>query len=382
MLQVIEFYDKIYLYRFYCGVIFMNRIEMSSDGFSDDQIIELRKIINDQIKDARKKSRHNKCLLCDKEGGFCDSHIIPQFCLKNIAWNGKLNSFNTLIDSNFLKKDSGIKDAGIFHLICKSCDGRVFQNYENSDAYETIPTVTALNQIVLKTSLRDIYKHESEIEMYKAMKKVMKEKSPFLSIFINKMLDSQIAARKWDTRECYEIFNTAKENLESSENWLRIISYDKLDYTVPIAFQGMIALVTGVNGETINDNYNYDSSYKVEYLHIAVFPLKQSTAVILFLDNKCSRYENFEKFLSNSTREKRLEIINRIIFLYAEDYYLSKLLDDEIIRTLQEPAKILQDTFTTNPRKSLKNSVKDYDLRRDFCIPNLLSRDYSVKFED
>lgn len=360
----------------------MNKIDMNSDGFSDEQIIELRKIINDHIKDARKKSRHKKCLLCDKEGGFCDSHIIPQFCLKNIAWNGKLNSFNTLIDCDFLKKDSGIKDAGIFHLICRSCDGKVFQNYENAAVYESVPTETVLNQIVLKTSLRDIYKHEAEIEMYKAMKQVMKEKSPFLSIFINKMLDSQIEARKWDTKECYEIFNTAKENLSSPKSWLKIISYDKLDFTVPIAFQGMIALVTGVNGETINDNYNYESSYKVEYLHIAVFPLKQSTVVILFLDDKCTRYEKFEKFLSESTQAKRLEIINRIILLYAEDYYLSKQLDDDIIKSLQEPAKILQDSITTNPQKSLENAVKDYDLRRDTCIPNLLSKEYSVRSEE
>lgn len=33
----------------------MNKIDMNSDGFSDEQIIELRKIINDHIKDARKK---------------------------------------------------------------------------------------------------------------------------------------------------------------------------------------------------------------------------------------------------------------------------------------------------------------------------------------
>jgi len=38
----------------------MNRIEMSSDGFSNKQIIEFRKIINGQIKNVRKKSRHDK----------------------------------------------------------------------------------------------------------------------------------------------------------------------------------------------------------------------------------------------------------------------------------------------------------------------------------
>lgn len=355
---------------------------MSSEGFSNEQIIDFRKIINDQIKNARKKTRHDKCLLCGKVGGFCNSHTIPQFCLENIAWNGKLNSFNTLIDSDFLTKDSGINNAGTFHIICRSCDSKAFQDYENSAAYESFPTETALNQIVLKTSLRDIYKHEAEIEMYIAMKQVVKEKSPFLFPIINKMLDSQIKARKWDTRECYEIFNTAKKNIYSPKNWLRIISYDKLNYTVPIAFQGMIALVTGVNGEIINDNYNYESSYKVEYLHMAIFPLKQSTVIILFLDDKYTRYGKFERFLSESTQEKRLEIINRIVFLYAEDYYLSKKLDDDIIKSLQEPAKILQDTITTNPKKSRENAVKDYDLRKDICIPNILLKEYSVKIEE
>lgn len=361
----------------------MKKIEMSSDGFSNEQIIDFRKIINDQIKNARKKSRHDKCLLCGKVGGFCNSHTIPQFCLENIAWNGKLYSFNTLIDSDFLSKDSGINNAGTFHIICRTCDSKAFQDYENSIAYESVPTQTALNQIVLKTSLRDIYKHEAEIEMYKAMKQVLKEKLPFfLWPFINRKLDTQIEARKLDTKECYEIFNTAKENIFSPKNWLRIISYEKLNYTVPIAYQGMIALVTGVNGEIINDNYNFESSYKIEYLHIAIFPLKQSTAVILFLDNKYSRYEKFEKFLSESTQEKRLEIINRIIFLYTEDYYLSKQLDDDIIKSLQEPAKILQDTITINPKKSRENAVKDFDLRKDICIPNLLSKEYSVKFDE
>ncbi len=151
---------------------------------------------------------------------------------------------------------------------------------------------------------------------------------------------------------------------------------------MPTAFQGMIALVTGVNGETINDNYNFESSYEIEYLHIAIFPLRQSTAVFLFLDDKYTRYKKFEKFISESTQEKRLEIINRIIFLYAEDYYFSKKLDDDIIRSLQEPAKTLQDSITITPKKSRKNAVNDYDLRRDICIPNLLSKEYSLSFEE
>ena len=68
--------------------------------------------------------------------------------------------------------------------------------------------------------------------------------------------------------------------------------------------------------------------------------------------------------------------------MYTEDYYLSKQLDDDIIKRLQETAKTLQDTITTNPKKSLENAVKDYDLKKDLCMPNLLLKEYSVKFDE
>ena len=155
---------------------------MSTEGLTPEEIIEIRKILNQHIKNARKKARHKECLLCGKARGFCDSHTIPKFCLENIAWNGKLNSFNTLIDSKILNNDSGISNAGIFHIICKPCDGSVFQDYEKAEAYETYPTEKALNQIALKNALRDIYKHETEIEMFEASKQIMKEKNRILSL--------------------------------------------------------------------------------------------------------------------------------------------------------------------------------------------------------
>lgn len=355
---------------------------MNTDGFAPEEIIEIRKMLNQQIKNARKESRHKSCLLCGNEGGFCNSHTIPQFCLENIAWNGKLNSFNTLIDSQLLTKDSGINNAGTFHIICKSCDSKVFQDYEKAEMYETCPTKEALNQIALKTALRDIYKHETEIEMYEACKRIIKQKSPSAAFFVSIMINAQIGARMRDIQECYEIYNTSKSCLTEPVEWLRLISFDKLNYTSPIAFQGMIALITGVDGEVINNNFNHNRNYKMEYLHIAVFPLQYATAIILFLDSKSTRYEQFENYITNTTQEQRLEIINRIIFLYTEDYYLSKQLNEDTIKSLQEPAKLLQDLVTTNPRKGIKNAVKDYDLRRDIGIPNLFLKDYAMKVEE
>lgn len=345
-------------------------------------MIEVRKTLGALIKNATAKSRHKRCILCGNDGGFCNSHTIPQFCLENIAWNGKLSSFNTLIGSDLLNKESGINNAATFHIICKTCDSKVFQDYENEDAYISKPSEAALNQIALKTSLRDIYKHEKEIELYKESMKMAKEKHPFLSLLINVIINAQLNARIRDIEECYDIFNKAKTCLLSQERWLKILSYDKLDYITPIAFQGMVALVTGVNGETINDIFNHSKKYKMEYLHIAVFPLKAATAVIVFLDSESIRYAQFEKFLTDTTVEQRLETINRIIMLYTEDYFLSKKLSKETIKSLEDSAKTVQDMVSFNASRSIKDAVKDYDLRRDTCIPNLFSRDYAVTFKD
>lgn len=133
-----------------------------------------------------------------------------------------------------------------------------------------------------------------------------------------------------------------------------------------------------LNSETINNIFTRKKKYKIQYLHIAVFPLNNETVVITFQEKNNNRYQVFERFLKETTLEKRMEIINRILFLYTEDYYLSNQLDADIIKSLEESAQTIQDTFTISPKRSLINAIKDYDLRRDTCIPNLLSKGYAV----
>lgn len=351
---------------------------MSTNGLSNNQIIEFQKIINNQIKNARSNSKHNRCLLCAKQGGFCASHTVPQFCLKNIAWNGKLNSFRSLLDTDLLPGEFGIKNAGTFHIICRECDSKVFQDYENPEAYVSTPTENMLNQIALKNSLRDIYKHETELHLYQNLKEMAHEKNPSLSVLTDSLFDNMIYARKRDIEECYGILNKSKSFINYRKSWLRIISFDILDYVLPIAFQGMIALTTGVNKEIINNHFEYRNDYEIEYLHLAVFPLKNSSVVLLFLDKNYKRYQQFETFLKNSSLEEKLTVINRIIFLYTEDYFLSKQLSNEVTKKLESPAKTLQDSFSFNECQSIKNAIKDYNLRNDMCIPNLFEKKFAV----
>lgn len=359
----------------------MDSLQFNTAGLSKEQLIDDRIQLDKIIKEARIRARHKECIICGKTGGFCNSHTIPQFCLNNIAWNGKLNSFNTLIDTDLLSKDSGIGNAGIFHMICRKCDGMLFQEYENPLAYNEHITDEMMNQIVLKNELRDIYKHETEIEMYKiTLENVCKQTAfpPLMLLYMKHNLNAQIEARNTDLLECYEIFNKAKDNMTAKNNWLEVISYDVLDYVVPIAYQGKMALVTGANGEIINNIYTCNKKYKIEYLQLLILPLKDKTVILSFIDSSYKRYKDFSKYMNSVSQEERVEIFNKIIFWYTEDYYISKLLKDDVIESMKEVAITTQDILTTNPVKSLKDAMNYYDLRRKVDFPNILSKSYSI----
>ena len=94
-----------------------------------DEIIEATKALNKMIKDSRNQAKQSNCYYCGNDcDSFCNSHTLPAFCLRNIAQNGKVFYSNTILDLPLLKDDNGVNEAGTFHLICRDCDSKVFQD--------------------------------------------------------------------------------------------------------------------------------------------------------------------------------------------------------------------------------------------------------------
>ena len=95
--------------------------------------------------------------------GTKSSHSIPQFALKRIAEDGKV--MLPLQDEILtIGKDTGVNKAGTFHIICRDCDSRTFQLYEDPNAYNSKPTDQMLAQIALKDVLLMISKRNQERE--------------------------------------------------------------------------------------------------------------------------------------------------------------------------------------------------------------------------
>lgn len=351
------------------------KLGLDEDELGDD-ILDMKKEFGRIMAQTRKRSKGDKCLHCNEEkSSFCNSHSVPAFCLRNISTNGSVYYSNTLISMPLLDEDKGVRNAGTFQIICKECDNTIFQEYENPDNYEKEVTPKMLAQIAMKNYLRHIGNRLNEHTMYE----IIAEKNPLASDFVRRMHDIQDKDLDGYKRD-YE-----KAKRLSKKDWkgeYYQFYHEKLDYVVPIAFQGSIAIVTDLDGQIINDIYCKDDSYRIQNLHICIFPLKDTSVVMMFIDSNDKRYRNFYRKFNKLSHYDKLALVNYIIFLYSEDVFLSKEIPEEILKDekLVEISQQSSLVFSMNPASSeIDEAKKIYDLSKRSKIPNLLSEKYKLR---
>lgn len=345
-----------------------------------DEIIEAKKFINKIIKDSRTHSKPSQCYYCGNEcDSFCNSHTLPAFCLRNIACKGKVFYSNTILDLPILKDDKGVNEAGTFHLICRDCDSKIFQDYENPNNYEELPSIRMIAQIDMKNNLKNISKRLMELEMYDLMQK---------RIGINsELVRAKNTVNDLDLKEFKDAYIYAKKrSLKPFQGDYYIGFYTKLPYVVPVAFQGTIALITDLEGNIINNVYNQDPQYRIRNMSLCIFPLKSTSIIMIFVENGNNRYSKFFRQLKKlCSLEDQLKVINYILFSYSEDYFLSANISKDILDELTVLSGKTPEMLTFSPTM-LKNSIdeakKIFDYSERFDIPNLLSNKFALTIED
>ena len=361
----------------------MNRVDLLKIGLENDEskiinsdIIGYKKQMNKFLSKAHKLSKAEKCIYCGKKTtSFCNSHSIPAFSLRNIATNGELFHSNALVNFPLLDFDKGVNKAGTFQLICRECDSKIFQEYEEPNSYENEPTSQMIAQIAMKNYLKEISKRVNEYAMFD----ILKEHTAEAIDLADYMQDIQ----NMDLNEYKEGFEKAKRL--SKKKWsgeYYVFYYQKLNYVVPIAFQSSITLAVDLDGQIVNDIYYENSKYRMEQFHICVFPLKDSSIVMMFVDSKYKRYRNFYKKFNKLSFEEKLSIVNYIIFLYSEDIFFSKELPSDILQNenLINASRQTGIALTDNPFINVIEKAKEvYDLSKNNNIPNLLSEKYKIR---
>lgn len=349
---------------------------------SKERLIEWGKKFSSIRRFGNEEAKPEACALCGATNlPYCNSHSIPQFCLKRIAYQGKVKTINAAIDIDFFKDEVGVSRAGTFKMICRKCDKEYFADYENPDrlSKNTGLDNDLLGKIAVKVLLLEQYKAISQVAMLSAVERdhaFLAE--PFLSVVsdvrVQDHVDNDIQLRY------------ARCAADGGAAEYKTLLDLKLDYTVPLAFQGQIGLISGFDGRLINDTLNMSPEYHIEPLFVCIFPLPSGSRIFLFCRNQgYSRYSRFHRALKTLSQSSALQAVLKIVLAYSEEVYLSPLLPESVYSDkgfsgLARTSGIQShERSAPNSRHSRKRMYAAYAIDKLQDPPRLLSAAYSME---
>lgn len=330
--------------------------------------IFIRKKLNRFLSEARKKAKPDVCILCgESQTSFCNSHSVPQFALKTIATTGEVYqaSLSMGLDYNIVDIKKGVNNSGTFNYICCSCDNSFFQDYENLENLEKTPTDKMLAEIAVKNFLLQISKRSIEKELFKIQQRE-------LNSFENpeELLDIQ----EVDCKEFYEEINFHKNIVDNNiQGGYQILHYELLPYVVPVALQSAFTMRMDLEGRTINNVFEPNPEIRMQYIHLCILPLREKSMVLFFYHKRDKKYRNFRHQFNSISKEKKLRVINYLMFLYTENYYISKTIKEEI--DSNDKLKILCQDYNGYPNLGMVDYmgiVENYQPVTMDEIPNFL----------
>jgi hypothetical protein len=292
-----------------------------------------------------------------------------------------LDYFNSLLNLPIINEDKGIGEAATFKLICSNCDNNIFQDYESLSKLESLPTEVMLEEIALKNVLMMLNKRYFEIKLFNNLEKEYNDlRYPY---------DAKQEANTLDERDFWWDFVRIKEMLSSSEETkskYKLFFWKKMDYIIPIAFQGMVALYGDLEGNLVTDTYNMSEDIIVKHMHICMFPLETSSVVFAFYHENDTEYDNFAEQFGKLEEEEQLGVLSYIVYGYCEDMLFAKKFPhrtwiiNKVKDTFMETEEIWAfDKEHAEYQKRLKmKRLKN----RDKEFPCILAKKFAVKKEN
>lgn len=343
------------------------------------EIIALKMRLSDIQRDIFNKIKPKVCVMCQKEiSSTCESHSVPKFILKNISSNGKLYTSAKFINIPIVESTKGIKNAGVFRKICRTCDNNKFKEYETPENYEHDISNLMLYQISVKILLNNIYTREVSVNLIlDGIKKLHND--DFFKVATLNYVKSHIDAEIMTIEEEKKKLNILLNSSPNKARYKVIFNY-KLPYVVPYAFQDDIVLVSDMMGHAVNNIFSDDPRYRMQSLKICIFPLDTNTRIIIYRDIKDKRYGRFEKQFEKLALNEKLGVINYIVFLYSEKQFLSDKIDDKIFEgNICRFSRMVTQTSCYNDEEPYTKEFRmKYRLDAFYQCDNLLLERYAL----
>lgn len=342
---------------------------------SREKMISVNKQISQVNRNARKETKRNTCWICNKPcSSFCHSHSIPRLVLKNIEEQSEVSAPRQA-DNLEPNKSTAVESAGIFFNICNDCDGKYFQDYENEAALKSEPSDKMLTAIALKNYLKMTYERSLEVEEEKFCMSLVG--TPRI------VISDGLSPAEYAVKSLKRELDYALESLSLDKSERYYLCFRKeLDYVVPYAAQYPIAMLTDLCGNVINNFYTGSSTYKLEYLHVAIFPLQQSSVILIFSKNEEKRHRRFFRQLTKLDDLDQLSVINFLTFTGADNVYINKTTYSNMA---QNPIFMAACRLTysirsnvPNPSNALEVAMRAHSFKKRHALPNLLAPQYAI----
>lgn len=286
---------------------------------------------NNAIKNAKKRCKFKKCFICgEKEDSsipkskIIASHTVPRYVLNNMSnchfykssWDFELPEYEAHI--------FGIKEAGIFRMLCNKCDTKMFNIYEACE--ENLKEELCIKDIVEETTIKSIFKKYYDLLM--SMK--------FMEELYGNAIYNEDLARNW--MYYYYLFTSIDKEIDRMWNSfhtnkieMEIIYRKILPYSVEVAAQGAILYGRGLKkGNKIKISENST----LPWLYLTVLPLKTETFILLVKHKKDHDYDDWIDNFNNMDNVEKLDVISNMIFIELDDYFVPKDIDTDDLKQL------------------------------------------------
>lgn len=313
------------------------------------------------VKAIDKYSKIDRCLLCGKKiESACNSHVVPQFILREIAEEGHISYSYALskISVAGLERTTGINNAYTFRLICRQCDKTRFVEYENPDNlinFDLISNNTqkkVLCEMAIKTHLAHIsmkYRKLVSLDMANQGKITELEKQGKI-----------ILAERIDINEHNDYIRELTKASNTNKNPFEIIYNRILDYKTKIATQTIINFNFDLKGQEIFDPNNVVENNEHRYFYLMIIPYKDKTRVLFYIERKNTKnvsviIEQFNKL----PEEEKLHFLFISLIIHDQQFYMAPSFSKSIFKGDKELVKLYDQT-----EKSLIHQSKIRDFRK------------------
>ena len=301
---------------------------------------------------VKRCSKSDECLICGKKlTSPHNSHVVPQFILREIAENGYVSYGHALhkIDVAGVKKTTGIKNAYLFRLICSTCDREYFKHYENPDNLFNYNNLSEndrkimLCEMALKTHLSHIgMKYENLIRKDVAS-------GGQLSLLEK---EGVFSPERIDIDEHLMYVSKLKRLMKSDKNPFLVLYNRELNYKTKIATQTIINFNFDLDGNQIFNPNLLVYSNQCSYFYLMILPYKGKTQVLFYIEKDFSDSAKaiVEGFRLLSEEEK-LHFLFISLIIHDQQFYMSP----SFAKTILKKDKSIRNLYTSTDVSGGKN---------------------------